>query len=697
MQNFEVSGSTVLLLRRTLGQLEDSLLKEFHKSVPWRELGARYNDQKHRVFWPNGSVLRFGYCLAAGTLVDTDHGQIPIERIVAGDLVITRRGLKRVRWVGQTGHKEIVRVGPLGITREHRIWTDTLDFVEVERIIGIGVSECQKASEKTGNLLILNASYSKACRIADTRIQSTIARGSISQVGAEKRKSLFTWQFGKVLTVQFLRGLKSIIPMETPYGTFRKIWKRFCSALIAVCTRKNRRGWELSSEASNSTALDAGHNSLDFDRAECFATLPVERVSIVETGEVVPVYDLQVEDAHEFFADGILVHNCENENDVYQYQGGEYLFIGLDELTHFTLKQWQFLTSRNRHPTEFATMAGATNPGNIGHTWVKALWIDKKPAPGMDEPEKYDPKDYDFIRALISDNPIYAHDANYLKTLDGLGKALRTAMLEGLWDQFAGQYFDIFNVERHVGLRQGSQIVNRGTVYEIQDWWPKWLSLDWGFKHNFAAYWNTTAPDGRHITYREWVDNELTPGMLGQGLVERSVDSSGRAERIQQFFLSPDAFADRTGQSTIAEQIREVACREKRLPMPAEASDDRVGGWQLCYQLLEQDKWLITENCEKLIDSLPTLIRDEKRPEDIKKVEGDDEADSARYGLYSRLGAAKAPPEVRAAKLVENVTDMTERAMKLSDFYEKERRTSQPIPVGGRHGGGRRWRPGQGR
>src|SRR5258708_11823779 len=78
---------------------------------------------------------------------------------------------------------------------------------------------------------------------------------------------------------------------------------------------------------------------------------------------------------------------CRNENDVYQYQGAEFLFIGLDELTHFTLKQWQFLTSRNRCPAKLysdgqnrgrkikACMAGATNPGNIGHAWVKALWV----------------------------------------------------------------------------------------------------------------------------------------------------------------------------------------------------------------------------------------------------------------------------------------------------------------------------------
>lgn len=98
---------------------------------------------------------------------------------------------------------------------------------------------------------------------------------------------------------------------------------------------------------------------------------------------------------------------CRNENDVYQYQGAEFLFIGIDELTHFTLKQWQFLTSRNRCaiPGSSPCMAGATNPGNIGHAWVKALWVDKSPPPGYEQPELYDPDDYDFIHARLDDNP----------------------------------------------------------------------------------------------------------------------------------------------------------------------------------------------------------------------------------------------------------------------------------------------------
>src|SRR6202162_2522796 len=111
---------------------------------------------------------------------------------------------------------------------------------------------------------------------------------------------------------------------------------------------------------------------------------------------------------------------CASENDVYRYQGAEYLFIGVDELTHFTLKQWQFLTSRNRCPIKHARpcMAGATNPGNIGHAWVKALWVDKVAPAGYERPEQYDAADYDFIRARIADNPIYAEDMNYRKTLE---------------------------------------------------------------------------------------------------------------------------------------------------------------------------------------------------------------------------------------------------------------------------------------
>ena len=357
---------------------------------------------------------------------------------------------------------------------------------------------------------------------------------------------------------------------------------------------------------------------------------------------------------------------CRNESDVYQYQGAEFLFIGVDELTHFTLRQWQFLTSRNRCPARVYSdgqnkgkkiipcMAGATNPGNIGHAWVKALWVDHVPPPGFERPERYDPRDYEFIRARLDDNPIYANNTEYRRTLEALPEHLRRAFLEGDWDVFAGQYFDLFDVGRHTA---------RPEELRLEPWWPRWISIDWGFQHPSAVYWHCaipgvsrgswsvareqsggdnlsevpaslhgardTAHGSRIVTYREFVQSGLSPRMLAQAIAERS----GR-EPIREVFLSPDAFAHRTAEASIAEQLGDVLTANG-LPRPAPADDDRVGGWQWMYQLLENDAWIITENCAKLIECLPLLVRDDRYIEDIRKMDGDDPADSARYGLVS--------------------------------------------------------------
>jgi hypothetical protein len=151
-----------------------------------------------------------------------------------------------------------------------------------------------------------------------------------------------------------------------------------------------------------------------------------------------------------------------------------------------------------------------------------------------------------------------------------------------------------------------------------------------------------TGHGSRIVTYREFVQSGLSPRMLAQGIAERS----GR-ENISEVFLSPDAFAHRTAEASIAEQLGDVLIANG-LPRPAAADDDRIGGWQFMYQLLESNTWVITENCAKLIECMPTLVRDLARSEDIRKMDGDDPADSARYGLVSGgriagVGAAFAP------------------------------------------------------
>jgi hypothetical protein len=492
---------------------------------------------------------------------------------------------------------------------------------------------------------------------------------------------------------------------------------------------------------------------------------------------------------------------CAAENDVYQYQGAEFLFIGIDELTLFTLRQWQFLTSRNRCPVPgtFPNMAGATNPGNIGHAWVKSLWIDKQPAGGMENPECYDPDDYDFIPARVHDNPIYAADENYLKTLAALPSHLRRAFLDGDWDVFAGQYFDRFDVSRHVA---------RAEEIDWKPWWPRWISIDWGFEHPAATYWHAAAPisgfrtagvppahlpsvgssvgarhavpepdawrDAAHssaspssstgtpafpevrracapllrrnpselgsrttshstnargqaeacptensktpaaphqtvVTYREYVTHRTAPRDLAHEIISRSVAqasacanvttsafaphdhdraNSHTREKIDATYLSPDAFARRTDEASIADQMGDVFAAAG-FPRPVPADNDRIGGWMLMYQMLDANEWLLTDNCIELIRTIPTLVRDMARIEDVEKIEGDDPADAARYGLKSRYATRAAysterlPYEARLASRVLSA-DPTVRAIQARKAQLEEQHRAHFVPRRGR-------------
>ena len=396
---------------------------------------------------------------------------------------------------------------------------------------------------------------------------------------------------------------------------------------------------------------------------------------------------------------------CLSEHDVYQYQGAEFLFIGIDELTLFTLRQWQFLTSRNRCPVpgSFPCMAATTNPGNIGHAWVKSLWIDKKPAPGMERASEYDPADYDFISARITDNPIYASDENYLKSLRQLPSHLRRAFYDGEWDVFAGQYFDNFDPSRHVV--RAEQLAD-----QCKPWHPRWISIDWGYEHPSAVYWHAAIPPhsadaaNRVVTYREFVTRRTPPRELAREIARRSVlsaaSASASAERIDAIYLSPDAFARRTDESSIAEQMGDVLVAAG-LPRPVPADDDRIGGWMLMYQMLEaarspqvpgeaslaDQSWVITDNCIELIRTLPNLVRDQSRVEDIEKVDGDDPADAARYGLKSRYASYHGDPNAWRSRipLTDRIAsravspDPTVRALQIRRFALEERRASGPV------------------
>ena len=85
-----------------------------------------------------------------------------------------------------------------------------------------------------------------------------------------------------------------------------------------------------------------------------------------------------------------------------------------------------------------------------------------------------------------------------------------------------------------------------------------------------------------------------------------------------------------------------------------DGNNDRVGGWQLMYQMLARGPWLIAGTCPQLIGTIPSRVDGPKQPRDLLKAGGDsldDLMDSARYGLYSFIAITEKPVEVRRAEI----------------------------------------------
>ena len=77
------------------------------------------------------------------------------------------------------------------------------------------------------------------------------------------------------------------------------------------------------------------------------------------------------------------------------------------------------------------------------------------------------------------------------------------------------------------------------------------------------------------------------------------------------------------------------------------------------YQLLRTGNWRIGSGCTKLIKCLPSLVRDETKVEDVAKMDGDDPADAARYGLKSRHSPGRKPYDLRVQEKLEARIGMT--------------------------------------
>lgn len=360
----------------------------------------------------------------------------------------------------------------------------------------------------------------------------------------------------------------------------------------------------------------------------------------------------------------------EKDSDAHKHDSDEYNLICWEELTAFTEYQYLYMFTRCRSGSKDLPrlIRAASNPLGKGHTWVRSRFIDPARM-GMRVIEDKGTKRI-FIPAKASDNPdLLRNNPDYFNDLRHLPETLRKAKIEGDWYVVAGQVFTEWRERNFEG--EPSNAVHVVQPFEIPQWWPKVIGLDWGMDHNTSAHWNAISPDGRSIVYREMVVRK-TPISVWAADLQRFSQYDGNIVGIE---LDPSAWANRGMEKTIADI---VISNVGMIPVN-QAMNDRIGGrmnfheflrwkekparyrpaegyredvflriWRMygeddakkyrrMFEPEEPEKNLprlqIFSTCPELIRTIPTIAHDENRPEDTKKFDGDDAYDSERYAL----------------------------------------------------------------
>jgi len=315
---------------------------------------------------------------------------------------------------------------------------------------------------------------------------------------------------------------------------------------------------------------------------------------------------------------------CDSDKDVYQYQGQEYDVIGLEEATHFTEFMRDFFETSNRSTRrDFSPrMYYTSNPGGVGHAWYKRLFIDRE-YKGKEKPENYV-----FIPAKVYDNhALMSANPEYVETLESLPDDQREAFLHGNWDVFAGQYFREWRRDTHVI-----------EPFTIPRSWFRFISIDYGYNDPCAIYWHAV-DDARVYTYREMYVTQMNASDIAKQIIERSGN-----ENIEYTVASPDMWHKRgAGYSSngvmkgesIADIFMDAGVWLEK------ADNERVLGWTRMREFMKiqpdgKPLWMIFNTCHNLIRTLPQMIHDDKRVEDVADGLEDHAAESCRYGLMSR-------------------------------------------------------------
>ena len=318
----------------------------------------------------------------------------------------------------------------------------------------------------------------------------------------------------------------------------------------------------------------------------------------------------------------ILLGGFRTDRDIEKYVGLEYDGIVKDDAHLISAERHALIDGSLRtskedwRPRSYVTF----NPGGIGHAYLKKLFVE----PWRNGNET----DTRFFFSLPEDNAFL--NPEYVKYLDTLRGWLYKAWRKGDFDIAAGQFFTTWRRDVHII-----------EPFRAPLDWTWWASMDYGFVHPTVVH--LFARDGDGMTYI--VDEHYQPGWLVkrhaeaiEAMFDRNNVHYGRLER---FVAGVDVFARKGNSETSIAQQYEAQGLEL-----TPANMDRINGAAQMLDLLgdvnagQASRVKIFSRCAQLIECIPTMQHDPHRPEDVLKMDadedglgGDDAYDCTRYGL----------------------------------------------------------------
>ena len=360
-----------------------------------------------------------------------------------------------------------------------------------------------------------------------------------------------------------------------------------------------------------------------------------------------------------------------NLDDPSKYASTEFAAELVEELTKNPVQTFEDLKFRLRYPgISDVKFVGATNPGGIGHSWVKKLWIEPDP----NNPDlEYDK--YFFVPATVYDNKYI--DPDYVTQLKSLPDQKRKAWLEGSWDVFEGQVFSEWNKSAHVIQ-----------PFKVPSDWKKYIAIDWGVNAPFSVGWYAQDYGGRSYLYRELYmtgqdferkfKTALTPKRLATTIVNICKKNN---EDYEYCVCDPSMWNKLiiTGESNKpeGESIAEIMIRQGLKLMRGD--NDRLNGLNRYREALAlapdgKPYYRVFSSCFDTIRTIPALVYDTVRIEDVD-TDGEDHCyDRDRYYFMSR--------PVKSQQMQREVKTKIQRQLEYAKRkYEKEQEAEWGEPA----------------